>query len=93
MTSCTSTKRPPAACTRGAFSKVHDPGVLRFDLRHLEDIAVDQLDAIIRLEDAGLGHPVVVGDRESAERESIRRMGRWRSHDKLRAVLAASAPE
>jgi hypothetical protein len=43
--------------------------VRRPDGAHLDDLAVEQLDAIVLPQDAGLGHPVVFLDREAALRE------------------------
>lgn len=36
------------------------------DGRHLDDLAPDQLDAVVLAEDADLGHPVVVRPRETS---------------------------
>jgi hypothetical protein len=38
------------------------------DERHLDDLALDQLDAIIWSQDADLGHPVVLRPREASSR-------------------------
>jgi hypothetical protein len=42
----------------------HAAGVPRADRRHLDDLALDQLDALVGTEDAGLAHPVVRQCRE-----------------------------
>ena len=38
------------------------------DGRHLDDLAPDQLDAVVFAEDAGLGHPVILRPREPSPR-------------------------
>jgi MFS family permease len=38
----------------------HTAGVSRTDRRHLDDLTLDQLDALVRTEDAGLRHAVVL---------------------------------
>jgi hypothetical protein len=44
---------------------IDDPRVRRPDRRHLQHLALDELDARIGWQDAGLAHPVVVGDAEA----------------------------
>jgi hypothetical protein len=47
-------------------------GVVRADGAHLDDFPIDQLDALILTEDAGLGHPIVLVNGE----QSLRRLER-----------------
>jgi hypothetical protein len=46
-------------------------GVQLSDRRHVDDLTVDQLDAIIRPEDPDLGHAVVVLDREAVAARQV----------------------
>ena len=47
----------------------HTAGVPRADRRHLDDLALDQLDPLARMEDADLRHTVVFLDREQSARD------------------------
>ena len=48
---------------------VDAPSVWAADWRHLHDFPVDQLDAVVLGEDAGVAHPVVVVHRESVPQD------------------------
>ena len=57
---------PASQATEQQLTQVEDEGlVAAANGRHREDLALDQLDAIVFAEDAGLGHPVVLLPRES----------------------------
>src|SRR5437762_14381741 len=43
----------------------HGARVAAADRRHLDDVTFDELDTIIRSEDAGLAHPVILIEREA----------------------------
>ena len=43
-----------------------DRGVAAADRSHLDDLAVDELDAAVLVEDAGLAHAVILVEREPA---------------------------
>jgi hypothetical protein len=49
------------------------------DRAHLDDLAVDELDAFVAREDAGLDHPFVLFDREQAARgfDLCRHLNLW----------------
>lgn len=51
--------------------RVNEP-VAVADRAHVDDLAVEQLDSLVRFQDAGIGHTVVLVDRESSDRFAYR---------------------
>jgi hypothetical protein len=56
------------ACDQELGEVAHERLVATADGRHLDDLALDQLDAIVFAEDAHLDHPVVLRPRETSSR-------------------------
>src|SRR6267142_3023684 len=50
----------------------HGPGVAAADRRHLDDLALDELDPVVLAQDPGLAHAVVFIERESPALERDR---------------------